>query len=313
MSKKKKTSKSNQLLISINKCAYILNMSEPTLIDWLKEKKIVIQLDTSSQQCISYDNFKSLANDEKKYEKANPDLLNYLKDRANWDIEKMRNDVSKMLKKYREYVELITEYHAEIFKTHFMINNESPMNAALLLYAKIINMSNMFLDSIEKSYNSSILIIRTIDEANTLAQYFSMLKEDERCNKDLIAWFRYEKSPSAAECREKLAKLYAPQAGIPEKLLEQLHDDVYEVKSKAIHHSYRDCSELLEFELKDNKTIIENISYKESSVYRQIEVVDYFESIINNVLQGFLLCFKDVLSDENKSKLVVLTTGISFK
>lgn len=288
-------------------------MSEPTLINWLKEKRISVPLDKHGQQCIAYDNFKHLANDEKKYEKSNTDLLKYLTHRANWDVEKMKNDVSKMLKKYRGYVELMTEYHSEIFNTHFAINEESPLNAAILLYAKIINMSNMFLDSIEKLYNSSILIIRTLDEANTLAQYFIVLKEDEQCKKDLLAWFRYEKSPSPSECREKLSIVYAPQAGIPQEFLEKLYDDLYDVKSKAIHHSFRDCSELLEFVLKDKNATVKNISYKESSIYRQIELVDYFESIINNVLQGFLICFKDVLNDEKKGRLLVLTTGMSFK
>lgn len=313
MAKKKKHTGSKPLLISIKKCAYILNMSEPTLDDWLKEKKIIIILDNHSQQCITYDNLKHLANDDNKYDKSQPDLIKYLTDRVNWDIDKMKSDVNDMLKKYREYVGMLTEYHLEIFGAYFELNNESPVSAAILLFTKIINMCNMFLDSIEKSYNSSILIIRTIDEANTLAQYFIVLQEDEQCKRDLHNWFRYEKSPSSSECREKLSGALAPQAGIPPELLEKLHDDVYDVKSKAIHHSYRDCSELLELELKNNNVTIKEVSYKSASIYRQVVVVEYFESIINNVLQGFIICFNSVLKEEKKNKLVTLTTGISFK
>lgn len=313
MAKKKKKTEIKPLLISIRKCAYIMNMSEPTLDSWLKEKKILVIVDNHGQQCITYDNFKHLANDENKYEKSKPDLIKYLTDRTSWDVEKMRNDVNEMLKKYREYVEMLTEYHSVIFRAHFILNDESPLSAAILMFTKIINMCNMFLDSIEKLYNSSVLIIRTIDEANTLAQYFIVLKDDEQCKRDLIAWFRYEKSPSPSECREKLSSALAPQAGIPAELLEKLYDDVYDVKSKAIHHSYRDCSELLDFELKDNNVIIKEVSYKAASIYRQFEVVEYFESIINNVLQGFIICFSSLLDDEKKNKLVTITTGMSFK
>jgi len=313
MAKKKNKTKIKPLLISIRKCAYIMHMSEPTLYNWLKEKKILVIVDNHGQQCITDDNFKRFANDENKYEKSKPDLIKYLTDRTSWDVEKMRNDVNEMLKKYREYVEMLTEYHSDIFSAHFILNDESPLSAAILLFTKIINMCNMFLDSIEKLYNSAILIIRTIDEANTLAQYFIVLKDDEQCKRDLIAWFRYEKSPSPAECREKLSSALAPQAGIPAELLEKLYDDVYDVKSKAIHHSYRDCSELLEFELKDNNVIIKDVSYKSASIYRQFEVVEYFESIINNVLQGFIFCFSSLLNDEKKNKLVTLTTGMSNK
>ena len=313
MAKKKKKTEVKPLLISLKKCAYIMNMSEPTLDSWLKEKRILVLLDNHSQQCITYDNFKRLANDETKYEKSQPDLIKYLTDRVNWDVEKMKNNVNEMLTKYREYVELLTEYHSEMFNAHFTLNDESPISAAILLFTKIINMCNMFLDSIEKLYNSSILIIRTIDEANTLAQYFIVLQEDEQCKRDLLAWFRYEKSPSPSECREKLSSALAPQAGISPELLEKLYDDVYDIKSKAIHHSYRDCSELLEFDLKDNNVIIKDVSYKSASIYRQFEVVEYFESIINNVLQGFIICFNSLLKDEKKNNLVTLTTGMSFK
>jgi hypothetical protein len=314
MAKKKKTdSKPKPLLISIKKCAYILNLYEQTLESWITEKKIISIIDEHGQRCISYEDFKRLANDESKFEKANLDLVKYLVDRSTWNVDKMKIDIEAMLNKYREYVDLITKYHAELINTNFILNSETSLNASLLLFLKIINMSNMFLDSIEKSYNSAVLIIRTIDEANTLAQYFIVLQNNEQCKKDLLSWLRYEKSPSPAECREKLSKVLAPFAGIPAELLEKLYDDLYDVKSKAVHHSYRDCSELIEFELKENEAIIKSISYKVSSIYRQYEVVTFFESIINNVMQGFLLCFNSLLSEEKKNNLIVLTTALSFK
>lgn len=315
MAKKEKMNKSQPLLISLSKCAYILNMSESTLDNWLKEKNILIVVDNLGRNCITYDNFKSLANDENKYEKSKPDIIKYLADRASWDIGKMKNDVNKMLIKYKEYVKMLTEYHLEIFDSHYNLNDESSVSAALLLFIKVINMCHLFLDNIEK-YNSSLLLIRTIDEANTLSQYFVILKESDQCKRDLISWFRYEKSPSPAECREKVSialSAIAPQSGISAELLEKLSDEVYEIKSKAIHHSYRDCSELLELELKDNDVTIKEATYDSISIYRQFEVLEYFESIINNVLQGFLICFNNILSDESKKKLEEFTTKMSFK
>ncbi|MDP2365351.1 MAG: hypothetical protein Q8M94_16475 [Ignavibacteria bacterium] len=315
MAKKKKKTESKPILISIGKCSYIMNMSEPTLDSWLKEKNILVVADKHGQHCITYDSFKRLANDENKNEKSKPDVVKYLTDRERWDIEKMKNDIGKMNAKYKEYVKMLTEYHSELFNAHFELNNESPLCAALLLFIKIINMCNLFLDSVEK-YNSSLLLIRTIDEANTLAQYFTVMQQDEQCKRDLIAWFRYEKSPSPAECREKLSIVLtalAPKAGIPSELLEMLTDEVYDVKSKSIHHSYRDCSELLELELKGDNISVKEVAYGSISVYRQFEVLEYFESIINNVLQGFLICFNNILSNENKKKLVELTTKMSFK
>lgn len=225
----------------------------------------------------------------------------------------MKSDVGAMLKKYREYIELLIEYHSELFQFNFILYDESPTIASLLLYSKVINMCNMFLDSVEESYSSSMLIIRTIDEANTLAQYFIVLKDDEQCKKDLIAWFRYEKSPQPAQCREKIAHALAPQSGISAEYLENLYDELYETKSKSIHHSFKDCSELLEYDLAEEEIKINTVSYKSANIFRQFELVDLFEPIINNVMQGILICFINILDEKKKNKLIELTTQMSFK
>ena len=87
MAKSKKTNK-NELLISVNKAAYILNMSEITLKDWLTELKIKTKLDPNKIECIDYNkNFNKLTKNSAKKEKSQNDIKNYLKDcaRANTD------------------------------------------------------------------------------------------------------------------------------------------------------------------------------------------------------------------------------------
>ena len=310
---KKKKKIPNPLLISINKAAYILNIKESTLSTWIKEHGYSVVAGLNGLPCLKYDDFKRLTNDDKKAEKELADLKGYLTERQTWNVDKMKQEIDEMLKRYRAYIDMLIEYHSKLFSERYKLYTESPEIAALLLYAKIINMCNMLFDSLELSYSSAMLIIRTIDEANTLAQYFLVLKDDDRCKKDLIAWFRYEKSPQPAQCREMISKVYSLQAGIPAEIIESLADDLYEVKSKSVHHTYRDCTNLLQYELSGEEISVSGISYKSSGVFRQYDIVGFVESVINNVMQGFLICFKDILDEEKKIKLAELTTNLSFK
>lgn len=50
MAKKKNRKENNVLLFSLRKCAYILNISEPSLDAWLVEKKYLIRIDKHGQQ-----------------------------------------------------------------------------------------------------------------------------------------------------------------------------------------------------------------------------------------------------------------------
>ncbi len=116
---RKKKKENNDLLISLRKCSYIFNISESTLGSWLKEKKYLIRIDKLGEQCISYDDFKRLANDDKKKGKAEKDLKLYLSDRNKRNIEIMKSDIVAMLIKYREYVELLIEFHSELFQSNY--------------------------------------------------------------------------------------------------------------------------------------------------------------------------------------------------
>jgi len=309
-SKKKKVVK--PLLISIRKCAYILHMSEPSLIEWIKEKNFQIIKDNYGQEALNNDHFKNLANDEERHKRSQIDIKKYLQDSETWNIEKTKNDINKIIEESNCYLNIIQEYHSNIHLRYNLLKDENEIVASIFLFGKIINMCHMFIYSIDHSFNSALLLIRTIDEAASLAQYFVVLKDDSQCQKDLTAWFRFDKSPRAAHCREKLAIVLAPRAGVPAEYMEYLSDELYSTKSKSIHHSFRDCSELLEFKINDDEVKVSDFAYQSGNVFRQFEIVQYFIPIINNVMQAFIICFDSVLEEEEKNKLVAITTKLRF-
>ena len=57
----------------------------------------------------------------------------------------------------------------------------------------------------------------------------------------------------------------------------------------------------------------DGVAYYQANIFRQFELVDLFEPIINNVMQGFLICFINILDEKKKNKLIELTTQMSFK
>ena len=202
--------------------------------------------------------------------------------------------------------------HSSLIKDKDLLNDENHINAALLIFLKIINMCNMFVQSIQDGYNSAIILIRTIDEANTLAQYFVLLKDNSTCQNDLDRWYRLDKSPSPSECRENVASNLSKDLPFLKEHLHYLSDELYSVKSKSVHHSFRDCSELLSLSLENDLIKINGVCYKSVDVFRKDKVIGLYKSIINNVMQGFIICFKELLQEKEVEELIQITTQLSF-
>ena len=314
MAKKNEKSRKKVLLISLQKAAYILNVSLPTIEEWIAERKIKIRNNENNIACIDYEtDFGKLTYDDSRIERSHKDIKIYLEDCSKSDIDAIKVSINRNIEEYKGYISLLEEYHRSLTVNYDLLCDKTEVVAALLIYLKIINISHMFILSISEGINSSLILVRTIDEAVTLAQYFILLKDDSTCQNDLKRWYHLEKSPSPSECRKKVMSALTSGTPFTYEQVFPLSDDIYQIKSKSVHHSFRDCNKLLELEIKEESIHIKEFCYKSSNVFRKDEIIEYFSSIINSVMQGFIICFKDILEKEKLDNLVNITTGISFK
>jgi hypothetical protein len=156
--------------------------------------------------------------------------------------------------------------------------------------------------SLEHRFWDSLILLRPIDEAVQLAEYFASFGKEEPGATRLRAWFHEDESPKNAIIREALAKqmdqILGDQSGKPSKgLLGELHNK----KSKELHHTYNGMWEMHRTKIDNGKLVHTGFDYGACSSPRQLlEITRFFESSIWTAVQGFVLCFREQLPLEAK-------------
>jgi hypothetical protein len=239
MAKKKKPKIQN--LIRADNAIYILRISPDQFRSWHNEGRFEITLNKNGKPCITEDELRNLAYGDFKHQASREVFINYaqrrIEDEASGQNSAFDDRIKRNIEKYQDYLKTIEGIHSNYSKLVDLTRDETALAAAYALHAKVLNLLNMAFLTIEHHYWYASLLLRPIDEAIDLAEYFIIKEDTEVGKKDLKAWFRENKSPSHSTCR---------------KAISEFMGSLYGAKSKAVHPTFNEIMMVL-FKLKFNR------------------------------------------------------------
>jgi hypothetical protein len=213
-------------------------------------------------------------------------------DKINKKDEILIQKIKELLKQYRKDIEVLEKIHNKYKNKVNILNDETALAAAYILFAKVINLLNMACLCLEKFYLNTGSLLRIIDETIDVAEYFIISEDTEKGDLDLKKWFREGVSPMHSICREELSKNMSSIIQNKPKANEELMKTLYHLKSKMIHPTRNVILESLIYSEKEGILLLNSFEYKRCSYARRVyKLVEFFKSSIWTAFQGFLYCF----------------------
>lgn len=283
-------------LIPFSIAAQTLMLNQNTFYGLIKDKKIKIHKNTNLDICISDSDLKILCYNEGVRNISKTYLLNSLlsleSDKINKKDEILIQKIKELLEQYRKDIEVLEKIHNKYKNKVNILNDETALAAAYILFAKVINLLNMACLCLENFYLSAGSLLRIIDETIDLAEYFIISDDTEKGDLNLKKWFREDVSPSNSICREELSKDMSSIIQNKPKANEELMKTLYYLKSKMIHPTRNVILESLIYSEKEGILLPNSFEYKRCSYARRVyKLVEFFKSSIWTAFQGFLYCF----------------------
>ena len=294
---------------SIAKQTLILN--QKTFDNLIKDKKIKIYKNDNLDSCILDSDLKSLCYDKKVINNSKKDilanLLSFESDKKNKKDEILIQKIKELLKQYRKDIKVLERIHKKYINNVDILNDDTALVAAYILFAKVINLLNMVCLCLEKFYFHSCSLLRIIDETIDVAEYFIISEGTEKGDLALKTWFREDFSPSNSICREELSKYMGSIIQNKPEANKELLDTLYQLKSKMIHPTRSIIFEGLIYSGKEGISLPNSFDYKRCSYIRRIyKLVDFFKSSIQTAFQGFFFCFYKKMPLEKGDKDILI-------
>ena len=294
MKAKKRIKKKKLIPFSI--AAQTLMLNQNALYELIKDKKIKIYKNTNLNNCISKQDLKILCYDEEVRNISKAYVLNNLlsleSDKINKKDEILIQKIKELLEQYRKDIEVLEKIHNKYKNKVNVLNDETALAAAYILFAKVINLLNMACLCLENFYLSAGSLLRIIDETIDVAEYFIISEHTKKGDLALKKWFREDVAPGDFICREELSKYMSSIIQNKPKSNEEPMKTLYYLKSKMIHPTRNVILESLIYSRKEGISLPNSFDYKRCSYARRLyKLTDYFESSIFTAFQGFYFCF----------------------
>ena len=305
-------------LIPFSIAAQTLMLNQNTFYSLIKDKKIKIHKNSNLDNCISDSDLKILCYDEEVRNISKTYLLNSLlsleSDKINKKDEILIQKIKELLEQYRKDIEVLEKIHNKYKNKVNILNNETALAAAYILFAKVINLLNMACLCLENFYLNTGSLLRIIDETIDVAEYFIISEDTEKGDLDLKKWFREDVSPMHSICREELSKNMSSIIQNKPKANEELMKTLYHLKSKMIHPTRNVILESLIYSEKEGISLPNSFEYKRCSYARRVyKLVEFFKSSIWTAFQGFLYCFDKKMPLEDSDKVVLMSFDNKYK
>lgn len=312
MGKKKKSSPKQDPYVLLTDAMSILRVSERRMRIWIREGRVVVHMTPDGKEAMKMSDLRPLAHSPEAHE-ATLEGLAWEAQRREADEISGRNvrfseEIVQHVLRYREYIQTLEDIHRYYGDRLDILNDETAVVAAYLLYAKVISLLKMTCLCLEHHFWNALLLLRPIDEALQLAEYFVLTENTPQFSHHLREWFRENRSPKNIICRQVIGKLMdsivAPVSGKPSMaIMDELHDK----KSKELHHTCNGIWETYRAKGENGKLTPLGFDYGPCSYPRKIlEVTEFFQSSIWTAVQVFLLCFHERLPlDQNHVDILV--------
>lgn len=299
-------------LIPFSIAAQTLMLNQNTFYGLIKDKKIKIYKNINSDNCISEPDLKILCCNEEVRNISKTYLLNSLllleSDKINKKDVILIQKIKELLKQYRKDIEVLEKIHNKYKNKVNILNDETALAAAYILFAKVINLLNMACLCLENFYLNAGSLLRIIDETIDVARYFIFSEDTEKGDSDLKKWFREDISPSHSICRKELSKETSSFIQNKPKANEELMKTLYDLKSRMIHPTRNVILESLIYSKKEEMSLPNSFEYKRCSYARRIyEHVVFFKSSILTAYQEFYFCFYKKMPLEKDDKDILMS------
>jgi hypothetical protein len=315
MSKKKKII---DKLIPFNVASISLLVDSRQLEIWANEGKFSISYNENNKPCIRQSDLKRIAHSEiaRKASKEEIKLQTYLlaEEEKSGNNKFYLSSIVTLIKNYKKYIKDLEDLHYSYHKNVNIIENESALVAAYILYSKVISLLYMCCYCLEKHFFHSGIFFRLIDETIDLAHYFIVTEKSEKGKKHIKEWFREDNSPRHEICREELAKHTSSILKVTKKEAQkELYNELYHIKSKIIHPTLKSIMEVIPFKIKHDELFFKGFDYQTCSFPRKmLEITEFFQSSIWTAFQGFYFCFHEKMPLTEKDKDFILTYDKNF-
>lgn len=279
----------------------LLRVSERRMRTWIREGRVVVHMAPDGKEAMKMSDLKTLAHSPEAHEAALEGLA-WEAQRREADELSGRNsqfseEIARRVMRYREYIQTVEDIHSYYGNRLDVLHDESAVVAAYLLYAKVISLLKMTCLCLEHHFWNALILLRPIDEAIQLAEYFIHIETDTQGVQNLRKWFRENRSPQNAVCRQAIGKYMDSIAPLTtNRPLEAVMVELHGKKSKEVHHTCNGIWETYRAKIENGKLVPIGFDYGPCSHPRKIlEVAEFFQSSIWTALQGFLLCFYERL------------------
>ena len=305
-------------LIPFSIAAQTLMLNQNTFYGLIKDKKIKIHKNTNLDNCISDSDLKILCYNEEVRNISKMYLLNSLlsleSDKINKKDEILIQKIKELLEQYRKDIEVLEKIHNKYKNKVNILNDETALAAAYILFAKVINLLNMACLCLENFYLNAGTLLRIIDETIDVAEYFIFSEGTEKGDLDLKIWFREDVSPKNFICREELSKYTSSIIQNKPEANKELMNTLYHLKSKMIHPTRSIILESLIYSEKEGILLPNSFDYKKCSYARKIyELTKFFESSIWTAFQGFFMCFHEKMPLEKDDKDILISFNDKYE
>jgi hypothetical protein len=298
-------------LIPFSIAAQTLMLNQNTFYGLIKGKKIKIYKNTNLDNCISGSDLKILCYNEEARKISKTFLLKSLfsleSDKKNKKDAILIHKIKELLEQYRKDIEVLEKIHNKYKNNVNILNDETALVAAYILFAKVINLLNMVCLCLENFYLNAGALLRIIDETIDVAEYFIISEDTKKRDLDLKKWFREDVSPRNSICREELSKYMSSIIQNKPEANKNTMDTLYHLKSKMIHPTRSIILEGLIYSGKEEISLPNSFDYKRCSYIRRIyKLVDFFKSSIQTAFQGFFFCFYKKMPLEKGDKDILI-------
>jgi hypothetical protein len=298
-------------LIPFSIAAQTLMFNQNTFYSLIKDKKIKIYKNANSDNCISEPDMKILCCNEEVRNISKAYLLNSLlsleSDKISKKDEKFIHKTKELSEQYRKDIEVLEKIHNKYKNNVNILNDETALVAAYILFAKVINLLNMVCLCLENFYLNAGSLLRIIDETIDVAEYFIVSENTEKGNLALKKWFKEDVAPGDFVCREELSKHMSSIIRNKPKANEELMRTLYYIKSKMIHPTRNVILESLIYSKKERISSPNSFEYKGCSYPRRLyKYVEYFKTSIQTAFQGFFMCFHEKMPLEKDDKDILI-------
>jgi hypothetical protein len=307
-------SRSPKRLVRLKDAAHILGVPIEVFPNLVVTIGCAVVADRWRAPCISFEDFERLHEHPKVIEAALEAALNEAERRRRDKVlgtdEILKKEIGKKLMQYRKFIVVLQEIHLKYLTRILPVQKRTALAAAYLLYARVINVLNMGCACMEAGYWNAGIVLRQVDEAIQVAEYFSTTESTPTLQRDVDRWFRENRSPQPMNIRKAIAARMGMHMGAEqgERHL-YVMNELYELKSKWIHPTFSPIREMLQIEPRDGKAVVTGFDYAASTNLRKLhEFTLFYRSSIWTAVQGFLMCFQHQipLEEEDSKRLLQL-------